>query len=157
MGMAHPSIAPYGAFQTADAKTILLSIQSDREWVNFADTVLKSPSLGIDPRFATNVARVANRNSTDEVVTAVLSQITENEAKSRLIDAGIAFASVNDMAALSRHPHLRRITVNTERGPVSYPAPAPIFVGMTRHYGDVPALGQSDVHFADTTEPEGIN
>src|SRR5262249_28799822 len=32
MGLAHTSIAPYGAFKTKDGADILISIQSDREW-----------------------------------------------------------------------------------------------------------------------------
>ena len=32
IGLAHPSIAPYGVFTTRDGADILISIQSDREW-----------------------------------------------------------------------------------------------------------------------------
>ena len=32
LGLAHPSICPYGAFKTADGKIILISIQNEREW-----------------------------------------------------------------------------------------------------------------------------
>src|SRR5262249_58007942 len=32
LGLAHPSIAPYGAFRTRDGVDILISIQSDRDW-----------------------------------------------------------------------------------------------------------------------------
>ncbi len=31
LGLAHPSICPYGAFKTSDGKIILLSIQNERE------------------------------------------------------------------------------------------------------------------------------
>jgi itaconate CoA-transferase len=31
VGLAHPSIAPYGLIQTLDSKDILISIQSDQE------------------------------------------------------------------------------------------------------------------------------
>ena len=57
-----------------------------------------------------------------------------------LVAADVAFASVNDMDGLSRHPQLRRITVDTPNGPVSYPAPGAVFVGEPRSYGAVPAL-----------------
>ena len=50
----------------------------------------------------------------------------------RLADADIAFAEVNTMADLAVHPHLRRIEVATPAGPVTYPAPAAIFVGEPR-------------------------
>ena len=60
----------------------------------------------------------------------------------RLEAADTAFASVNDMAALSAHPHLRRIHVETPSGAAAIPAPAPIVSGQPRRYGAVPALGQ---------------
>ena len=59
-----------------------------------------------------------------------------------LAAADIAFARVNDVAGLARHPHLRRITVETPSGPVSYPAPAARSAAASRRYGKVPALGE---------------
>ncbi len=46
------------------------------------------------------------------------------------------------MAELGKHPHLRRIRIETPHGPVRYPAPARLREGETRRYGPVPALGQ---------------
>jgi itaconate CoA-transferase len=140
VGLAHPSIAPYGVFSTKDKKAILISIQSDREWVEFCTTFLDKPEAGRDVRFATNVARTRNRAETDALVAGAFAAFDESEAKTRLTEADIAFASVNDMAALAAHPHLRRITVDTPSGPLSYPAPAPIVIGAPRSYGAVPAL-----------------
>ena len=56
--------------------------------------------------------------------------------------ADIAFARVSDCELLSHHPHLRRITFDAPSGPVSMPAPAPVFAGDQRRYGAVPALGE---------------
>lgn len=140
IGLAHPSIAPYGVFSCKDGGQILISVQSDREWAKFAADVIGDAALAQDPRFATNVARVANRPDTDALTAAAFARLTGAEATARLTAADIAFASVNDMEALSHHPQLRRITVDTPNGPVSYPAPAPVFVGEDRRYGPVPAL-----------------
>ncbi|MGR7994462.1 CaiB/BaiF CoA transferase family protein [Xanthobacter sp. ZOL 2024] len=140
-GLAHPSIAPYGVFQTADGVEILISIQSEREWKTFAERVLADAALAEDPRFCSNVARVANRTATDAVVGAAFASRTAEDMIALLQRADVAFAAVNDMAALSRHPHLRRITVETPAGPVSFPAPAPIVQGAPRVYGPVPAIG----------------
>lgn len=145
IGMAHPSIAPYGVFKTGDDKEILISIQSDREWTKFCAEFLQEPAVSDDIRFATNVARVANRVATDELVASAFARLVEADARHLLSKADVAFASVNDMAALSAHPHLRRIEVETESGVVSYPAPAPIFMGRPRSYGAVPALGHHDL------------
>jgi len=143
LGMAHPSIAPYGVFSTGDGKQILISVQSDREWRKLAEVFLRQPELGRDPRFATNVARVENRAATDATVAAGFARMTEAEAIDALQAADVALASVNDMAALSAHPHLRRITVDTEAGPVSYPAPGAVFTDEPRSYGPVPALKEA--------------
>ncbi|MFO1120566.1 MAG: CaiB/BaiF CoA-transferase family protein [Rhodospirillales bacterium] len=142
IGLAHPSIAPYGVFATSDGRAILISIQSDREWVKFCADFLRQPEAGKDARFATNVARVSNRAATDALVAAAFAQLDEASARQRLDAADVAFASVNDMAGLSAHPHLRRITVGTGTGPVAFPAPAPIFVGAPRSYGPVPEVGE---------------
>ncbi|PZO79990.1 MAG: carnitine dehydratase [Sphingomonas hengshuiensis] len=141
IGLAHPSIAPYGVFTTRDGKQMLLSIQSDREWRKFAEIFLGDAGYGADPRFSTNVARVRHRADTDALVADAFAFMREGEARDRLIAADVAFAGVNDMAALSVHPHLRRITVDTPAGPVAIPAPAPRLMGETRDYRPVPALG----------------
>ena len=39
IGLAHPSIAPYGVFKTSDGADILISIQNDREWRVLAEKV----------------------------------------------------------------------------------------------------------------------
>jgi len=43
---------------------------------------------------------------------------------------------------LARHPHLRRITVGTPSGEISYPAPAERHASGKRRYGPVPAKGE---------------
>jgi itaconate CoA-transferase len=141
-GLAHPSIAPYGVFVTREGGQILISIQSDREWAKFCAEVLVNPALVQDARFVSNVARVRNRAETDRAVAEAFARFERLDAIAALNRADVAFAELNDMAALSRHPRLRRITVEAPSGPVSFPAPGPIVAGETRLYGPVPALGQ---------------
>jgi itaconate CoA-transferase len=142
MGLAHPSIAPYGVFRCRDGTPLLVSIQSDREWRTFSDRFLGDGSLATNERFATNVARVRNRAATDTLVAEAFALIDAEGAIKMLQIADIAFASLNDMAGLSNHSNLRRITVDTPGGAVSFPAPAPIVSGSNRSYGPVPALAQ---------------
>jgi crotonobetainyl-CoA:carnitine CoA-transferase CaiB-like acyl-CoA transferase len=35
VGLAHPSICPYGAFATSDGALVLVSVQNEREWAGF--------------------------------------------------------------------------------------------------------------------------
>ena len=140
IGLAHPSIAPYGVFRTRDGQDLLISVQSDREWRNLCRVFLGDEALGVDGRFATNVARVANRAETDALVAAGFAGFDAEAAIAALLEADVALATVSDMEKLSTHPHLRRITVETPNGPVAVPAPAPRMAGEDRSYGPVPAL-----------------
>ncbi len=145
IGLAHPSIAPYGAFRTKDDKQILVAIQSDREWAALCEKVLERPELATDPRFKTNIDRVRHRSDTDDAVLQVFSTVTSGILQERLSMASIAFAAVNDMDGLSRHPHLRRVEIETAGGLISYPAPAAVFDGVPRSLGAVPDLGAYNV------------
>jgi formyl-CoA transferase len=142
IGLAHTSIAPYGAFKTKDGADILISIQSDREWRVLAEKVLGDAALAADPAFATNVERVKRRGETDARVAAVFGATDEAALTQKLTENDIAFARVNATADLAVHPQLRRIDVATPSGTVSYPAPPARMDGAPRRYGAVPALGE---------------
>jgi itaconate CoA-transferase len=142
MGLAHTSISPYGAFKSRDGVAILISIQSDREWRVLAEKVLDDKALAADPAFATNVERVKRRAETDGRVAKTFAALDADALERKLAAADIAFARVNDPAGLARHPHLRRITIGTPSGPVSYPAPAEQHASAARRYGPVPAVGE---------------
>src|ERR1700756_2195097 len=100
MALAHPSIAPYGVFNSKDGKGILISIQSQREWKKLCADVLDQPDLPSDPRFANMVERVRNRQLTDKTVADSFAKLIRDELIKRLSDADIAFAEVNTMADL---------------------------------------------------------
>jgi itaconate CoA-transferase len=141
LGLAHPSISPYGVFKSRDGAGILISIQNDREWRVLARNVLDDTALAADPKFATNAGRMTHRTETDGKVAAAFAALDVGTLSQKLAAADIAFGRVNDVAGLIAHPHLRRISVETPSGPVSYPAPAPIR-DDARRYGAVPKLGE---------------
>ena len=142
IGLAHISIAPYGAFKTKDGADILISIQSDREWRVPAEKVLGDTAFAADPAFATNVARIARRAETDARVAAVFGATDEAALTQKLAENDIAFARVNDTGDLAVHPQLRRIDIGTASGAVSYPAPPARSDAAPRRYGAVPSLGE---------------
>jgi itaconate CoA-transferase len=141
LGLSHPSIAPYGVFKTRDGVDILISIQNDREWRILASQVMGDAALAADPRFATVTSRVQHRPETDGKVAASFASMDVEPLSEKLAAADIAFARVNDLTGFIAHPHLRRISVDTPSGPVSYPAPATIR-DTPREYGRIPALGE---------------
>lgn len=141
VGLAHPSIAPYGAFTAGDGSMFLISIQSEREWALLCRDFLKQPEMTEDPRFNSNVARVEHRFETDALLAEAFARHNHDTAQAALAQADIAFATVNDMAGLARHPHLRMTEIDTPNGPVRIPAPAPLVPDEQRILGGVPQLG----------------
>lgn len=62
VGAQHATIAPYGPYDAADGKTVLLAIQNEREWASFCGVFLGDAPLATDPRFDRGSARVARRD-----------------------------------------------------------------------------------------------
>jgi crotonobetainyl-CoA:carnitine CoA-transferase CaiB-like acyl-CoA transferase len=141
IGLAHPSICPYGAFSTADDALVLIAIQNEREWVDFCTRFLEEPDLPRRNGFESNITRVANRAVVDGYIAAVFKRLSRTEAAARLRAANTAYGFVNDVAAFARHPALRRASVQTPNGEVTLAAPPVLFSGEPRPLGAVPAIG----------------
>jgi len=109
-GMSHAAIHPYRPYACRDGD-IVISIQSPAEWRRFCDGFLVRPELAEDPRFADNPARVANRDPLDREIAPAFAKLSRDEAITRLEAAQVAWGRVSEVADLSSHPALRRITV----------------------------------------------
>ena len=143
IGLAHPSLAPYGVFMTKDDVPILISIQNEREWKALAEQVLARPEAVTDPRFSTSAARVANRAATDRLVADWFAATGHGPAIAALSKADIAFGRVNDIPSLLRHPHLRMMDVSTPSGRTSVPALPALWDGIADPPRTTPALGNA--------------
>ena len=142
VGLAHPSICPYGAFDTVDGAPVLISIQNEREWAAFCTVFLREPGLALRPGFDGNTVRVANRPAVDARVAEAFRSLTRDEAAARLREAGTAYGFVNGVADLPHHPALRRVSVQTPGGPASVVAPPVLWDGALPDLGPVPAVGE---------------
>jgi itaconate CoA-transferase len=100
--------------------------------------------LPAQPGFETNNIRVANRAMVDARVGTSFFTLTRDEAAARLRASNTAYGFVNDLAALSHHPALRRVPVALPGGGAAeIIAPAVIRVGEPLDLGPVPAIGQN--------------
>ena len=142
MGLAHPSICPYGAFALQDGSLVLISIQNEREWAGFCRVVMGDAGLPQTAGYETNNIRVANRAHVDAHVGAVFATLSRDEAEARLREAGTAYGFVNTLAELVHHPALRRVEVATQNGPVSIVAPPTTRDGAAPDLGHVPRIGE---------------
>jgi crotonobetainyl-CoA:carnitine CoA-transferase CaiB-like acyl-CoA transferase len=142
LGLAHASIAPYGAYRAGDGAQFIIAVQTEAEWANLCRGVLDRPDMIDDPRFASNSRRAAHRPELDAEMSAALSRFDAAAMAAALRTANIAFGRYNDVGEFAGHSQLRRAEVQTPSGPVSVPAPAPVFDGQKPALGPVPAVGE---------------
>lgn len=137
VGLNHPTIAPYGAYTCLNSEVVVISIQNEREWTRFNQVVLEMKE---DQRFSSNSLRVENRIDLDKLINSTFQVLDREDVIVRLEAANIAFASLNTIADLSRHPQLRRNTISTPSGPVELvSSPA---THIPKDYGPVPSVGE---------------
>lgn len=122
IGVAHPSIAPYGVFRAADGIDVLVAVQNDREWERFARTLL-TPEVVRDPRFASNVDRVNHRAALDSLICESVASISAASLFEKLAANGIAFARLRTLPEVLEHPAISYVRVMTPSGELELPSP----------------------------------
>ncbi|MDQ4489476.1 CaiB/BaiF CoA-transferase family protein [Sinomonas sp. ASV486] len=157
-GSAHPTIAPYQAFPTADG-FVMIAVGNDRLWRAFA-VALGRPDLAADARFATNPLRVAHRDDLVHLIEEILSTATTRAWVARLEEAGIPVGPIQTvdealsdpqilargMVAEVEHPSAGRLRtvacpIRLTRTPASVRMPPPL---VGQHSDEVlTALGYS--------------
>jgi itaconate CoA-transferase len=145
-GAAHATIAPYGPFTAGDGKTVMLGLQNEREWAVFCEKVLERPDLTADPRFSSNLSRIAAHEDLDAIIADVFSKLAAEQVVERLDAARIANTRMNEMHEVWAHPQLkarkRWVEIDTPAGRVPALLPPGIPEGCTARMDGVPALGQ---------------
>jgi len=148
MGNRHPSIAPYETLRAADGPFVV-AVGNDEQFVTFCE-VLEVAELAADERFATNAARVTNREELVEALEQALAAAPAAAWIERLRARGIPCGMVNqvDQAfALAREVGLDPVASFPEvdtvanplafsETPISYRMPPP---GVGEHDAEVRA------------------
>jgi len=105
MGNAHPNVVPYQDFPAANGRIVIAS-GNDRHYRAVCN-VLGLAELGEDEKFATNKARLANR---DQLI-ALLSEATVKQEVETLVEslnaAGVPAGSICDVGQALASPHAR--------------------------------------------------
>ena len=96
MGNAHPSIAPYEVYATAD-RPMVIAVGNDGQFSALA-AALRDPGLARDPDFATNPARVAHRTKLNARMEELLASAGADDWQRRLTEVGVPCGPINDVA-----------------------------------------------------------
>ncbi|RBW57423.1 CaiB/BaiF CoA-transferase family protein [Ruegeria sp. A3M17] len=78
-GNGHPNIVPYDVYETADGH-VILAVGNDSQFRRFCEFI-DHPDMADDPRFATNPARLENRDA----LNAVLRPVVKTHASETMI------------------------------------------------------------------------
>lgn len=148
-GAHHAAIAPYGPYPAGNGQLIYLGIQNDREWQRFCIHVLEREDLAENPRFGTNMARVAHRDELDQIITECFRAWDRKTVLARLDRAQIANARLNDLEDFWNHPQLRWrnrwVEVDSPVGPLEALIPPAAADASEVRIRPVPSLGQHTV------------
>jgi crotonobetainyl-CoA:carnitine CoA-transferase CaiB-like acyl-CoA transferase len=145
VGLRHPSIAPYGAFHSQDGKTLLISIQNDREWAQFCQICLQTPALATDPRFATNDQRVRHREALDGLIAAHFLKMDLLDIVQTLHHAQTAYGQVRSVGDLLQHPALRTWPMPVNDAELQMVAPPVQTEWDDARFAPAPVLGQHNL------------
>ena len=105
MGNAHPNIVPYQEFPTADGHMIV-AVGNDAQFGRLA-AELGRPGWAEDPRFATNAARVANREALIAAIREATVTRTTTDWVRRLERVQVPCGPINALDAVFADPQVR--------------------------------------------------
>ena len=104
LGNAHPSIVPYQTFDASDKK-IALAVGNDAQFEKLCQAIGR-PELAGDERFATNPARVANREELVAILQEEFRKKTADEWVEEIREAGVPVGPVNPLADVFSDEHV---------------------------------------------------
>jgi crotonobetainyl-CoA:carnitine CoA-transferase CaiB-like acyl-CoA transferase len=104
MGNAHPTIVPYQTFDASD-KQIAVAVGNDAQFGRLCSAIGRSELAG-DERYATNPARVANREELVDVLQKEFSKRAADEWVEMIREAGVPIGPVNALADVFSDEHV---------------------------------------------------
>ena len=105
MGNAHPNVVPYQDFPTADGNMII-AVGNDGQFGRLC-TALGRPDLPTDPRYATNTARITNRDTLIPQLAAATKQRTTADWVTTFETRGVPCGPINTLDRVFADPHVQ--------------------------------------------------
>lgn len=101
-----PGVVPYGVYRCRGVdRWCAISVFTDQEWQSLC-RAMDQPGLADDPRFATLLSRLENRDDLDRAIEEWTTGRSAEDVMTTLQQAGIAAGSVSDGRALVEDPQL---------------------------------------------------
>ncbi|WP_112809533.1 CaiB/BaiF CoA transferase family protein [Ensifer sp.] len=104
LGNAHPNIAPYQVFPTADGH-LIVAVGNDRQFVKFCN-LLGRGDLATDERYLTNASRVRNRDTLTPALAAETARFVRDTLLAMLEEAGVPGGPINTVGDVFADPQV---------------------------------------------------
>ncbi len=95
IGNAHPNIVPYQVFETSDGH-LIIAVGNDRQFGRLC-AILGLDNLADNPDYATNEARVKNREKLCDLLAAMIAHWRRDELLTQLGQNGVPGGPINDL------------------------------------------------------------
>ena len=105
LGNAHATVVPYQVFKTADGH-IVLAIGNDGQFRKFCDFA-GAPGFAIDPRFATNPARIRNRGELIPLMSEIVARQSSAYWIRELERVGVPCGPINNLEQVFADPQVQ--------------------------------------------------
>ncbi len=103
-GTAYAALLPYQTFRTK-TRDLALGVGNEKLWRTFCPLIGRA-DLAADPRYATNAARVVNRETLIETLQEVFLTRTYEEWEAILMSGGVPVGAINTIDRVVEHPQV---------------------------------------------------
>ena len=139
VGLAHPSIVPYGCFVAKDNTNILFSIQNEREWVSFEENILKLPEE-LKKKFINPSQRLKYKIKLNKLIAKAFKLLTSKKITYYFKKGNIAYGFLNNIKDFAKHTELKTSHLTTAHGKIKFIPP--VRIKDKKNYKKIPTLGE---------------
>jgi crotonobetainyl-CoA:carnitine CoA-transferase CaiB-like acyl-CoA transferase len=136
LGNAHPNIAPYQTFQTADGH-IIIAVGNDAQFRRLCE-LLGLAEIGGDSRFSTNADRVRGREALSAALSLPIGQRKRDDLLALFSENGIPAGPINSVAEVFSDPQVIARGLRRELGGIPTVV-SPIVIDGKRQMAERPS------------------
>ncbi|MEM1113523.1 MAG: CaiB/BaiF CoA-transferase family protein [Pseudomonadota bacterium] len=159
LGNAHPNIVPYQSFVCADGH-LIVAVGNDAQFARYVSAIGRA-ELADDERFATNAARVANRDSLVPLLQGEMLRRGKDEWLAALEAAGVPAGPINSVAEVFAEPQIQargmQVNIPHPLNPDLQLVGSPIKLSRTpvQYAGAPPTLGEHTEELIESLQRGG--